>query len=218
MTRQVSILTCVLFRWTSLRVFMADETTGSITEAFRQLRSGDADAAARLWHQFFPRLVGLARRTLAGRTQRAAGPDDAVQDAFASFFRRAQAGEFGDKLDRNELWALLGVITVRKAHNQVRQESAARRGGQRVLDENALGRPGGPPALDGLPVSPQAADMDLAGQELLAKLDEDLRAVAVLRLLGYKNREIAVEFGWTERKVERKLHLIRMAWEETVLR
>jgi DNA-directed RNA polymerase specialized sigma24 family protein len=197
---------------------MADETTGSITEAFRQLRSGDADAAARLWQRFFPRLLGLARRTLAGRIQRAAGPDDAVQDAFASFFRRAQAGEFGDVLDRNELWSLLGVITVRKAHNQARREETIRRGHDRILDENALGRPGGPPALDALPAPPQTAAVDLAGEELLAQLDEDLRTIAVLRLLGYKNREIAADLGCTERKVERKLHLIRVAWEEAVPR
>jgi DNA-directed RNA polymerase specialized sigma24 family protein len=193
---------------------MTDETTGSITEAFRQFRFGDADAAARLWERFFPRLLGLARRTLSGRPQRSAGPDDAVQDAFASFFRRAQAGEFGDVLDRNELWALLGVITVRKAHNQARHEATTRRGGGQVLDENALGRPGGPPALDALPAPPQAAEVDLAGEELLAQLDEDLRTIAVLRLLGYKNREIAAELGCTERKVERKLQLIRVAWEE----
>lgn len=194
---------------------MADETTGSITEAFQQLRAGDADAAAMLWRRFFPRLLGLARRTLAGRLQRAAGPDDAVQDAFASFFQRAKDGAFGERLDRNELWALLGVITVRKAQNQARRETAARRGGLRVLDENALGRPGGPPALDHLPISAPAADVDLAGEELLAHLDEDLRTVALLRLFGYKNREIAVELRCTERKVERKLHLIRLAWEET---
>lgn len=119
-------------------------------------------------------------------------------------------------LDRNELWALLGVITVRKAHNQVRREAATRRGRDLVLDENALGRPGGPPALDSQPAPPQVAEVDLTSEELLAQLDEDLRTIAVLRLLGYKNREIAAELGCTERKVERKLQLIRVAWEEAV--
>jgi DNA-directed RNA polymerase specialized sigma24 family protein len=58
-----------------------------------------------------------------------------------------------------------------------------------------------------------AHDVDLCCQELIDGLEEPLRPYAVLRLLGYKNREMAAEFGCTERKVERKLQLIRLKWE-----
>jgi len=53
---------------------------------------------------------------------------------------------------------------------------------------------------------------------MVEMLDVDLRSFALLRLMGYKNREIALEFGCTERKVERKLQLVRAVWVEEVRR
>ncbi len=190
-----------------------DDMPGSITNAFRQLQAGDAGAAGRLWERYFPRLLGLARQTLAGQPQRAADADDAVQSAFATFFRRAREGAFGAGLDRNDLWALLGVIAVRKARRQARREAAGKRGGGRVLDESALAEVDDRTTLDALAAGP-AADFDLHCEELLCRLDEELRTFALLRLLGHKNREIADRLGCTERKVERKLHLIRLTWEK----
>src|SRR5689334_4312344 len=101
---------------------MPDEAAGSVTHFFARLRAGDAAAARGLWDRFFPRLLGLARKTLAGLPQRAADADDAVQSAFASFWQRAARGDFGDGLDRNELWKLLGTITLRKSLRQARRE------------------------------------------------------------------------------------------------
>jgi len=53
----------------------------------------------------------------------------------------------------------------------------------------------------------------LHSEELLDQLDSELREFALLRLLGFRNREIADRLGCTERKVERKLNLIRLKWE-----
>ena len=193
---------------------MPEDATGSITHVFRQLQSGDADAAGELWERFFPRLLGLARRTLAGRPQRAAGPEDAVQSAFASFFERVRRGSFSD-LDRADLWNLLAAFTVRKSLNQARREQTAKRGSGRVLGEGDLAGPGGHPLpLDGLVGRLPAADLDLCCEELLQTLDDEERAIALLRLLGHKNREIADQLGCTERKVERKLNLIRLTWQD----
>lgn len=186
---------------------------GSVTRFFRQLQSGDAGAAEPLWDRYFPRLVALARKTLAGRAQRVADADDAVQSAFASFCLRVKDFEISD---RSDLWNLLGVITTRKARRQTRRELAAKRGGGRVLGEAALQRPDGSPMLldeaAGSGELPEA-EFDLHCEELLGRLDPELRDFAVLRLFGYKNREIAAMHGCTERKVERKLNLIRLEWE-----
>jgi DNA-directed RNA polymerase specialized sigma24 family protein len=186
--------------------------SGSVTHFFSQLRTGDPAAAEALWQRFFPRLVALARRTLAGCPQRVADADDAAQSAFASFCLRVRAGEFAIR-DRDDLWRLLGVITVNKARMQARREAAEKRGGGRVVGEDALARPDGSP----LPLAEAAllppADFDLQCEELLERLEPELRQFAVLRLLGYRNREIAELFDCTERKVERKLNLIRLRWE-----
>lgn len=185
---------------------------GSVTQFFGQLRAGSPAAAAALWERFFPRLVALARKTLSGRPQRVADADDAVQSAFASFCLRVRAGEY-DVGNRTDLWNLLGVITANKARMQARRESAAKRGGGRVVGEDALARPDGSP----LPLDEAAAlppgDFDLHCEELLGQLEPELREFAVLRLLGYCNREIAEMHACTERRVERKLNLIRLRWQ-----
>jgi len=185
---------------------------GSVTQFFSQLRTGSPTAAEALWERFFPRLVALARKTLAGRPQRIADADDAAQSAFASFCLRVKGGEY-DVRDRAALWNLLGVITTNKARMQARREAAAKRGGGRVVGEDALTRPDGSPLpLDEAAILPPA-DFDLHSEELLSQLEPELREFAVLRLLGYRNREIAEMHDCTERKIERKLNLIRLRWQ-----
>lgn len=196
---------------------MSDATSGdglgSVTQFFGLLRAGDSGAADQLWARFFPRLVGLARATLAGRPQRAADADDAALSAFASFCLRVRAGEF-HVTDRDELWNLLAVITARKARKQARREAAEKRGGGAVVTEGALCRPDGTALpLDEIAAALPAAEFDLHSEELLAPLEPELREIALLRLLGFRNREIADQLGCTERKVERKLNLIRLKCE-----
>lgn len=186
--------------------------SGSVTHFFNRLRTGEPAAAEALWERFFPRLVALARKALAGRPQRVADADDAAQSAFASFCLRARAGEFAIG-DRNDLWKLLGVITVNKARIQTRREAAEKRGGGRVVGEDALARPDGSPLpLEEAAIMPPA-DFDCHCEDLLNQLEPELRQFAVLRLLGYRNREIAEMHDCTERKVERKLNLIRLRWK-----
>jgi hypothetical protein len=117
---------------------MSEDAVGSITHVFRRLQSGDA-AAGQLWARFFPRLLGLAWRTLARWPRsRAADEDDAVQSAFASFFLRVQQGAFDGARDRGDLWNLLAAFTVRKSMKQARRETTAKWGGGQVLGEADL--------------------------------------------------------------------------------
>lgn len=163
--------------------------------------------------RFHPRLAALARKCLQGRPQAAADADDAVQSAFASFCHRVRAGQF--KIDdRDDLWNLLGLITKRKARAQVRRELAARRGSGQTIHEGALDGLGGPRRLlDEAAGELASAEFDLHVAELLEQLDPVLREIAVCRLMGFLNREIAVRLDCTERKVERKLQLIRLIWK-----
>jgi DNA-directed RNA polymerase specialized sigma24 family protein len=188
------------------------DPAGSVTLFFHQLQDGDPDAANGLWARYFPRLVGLARGTLARQPQRAADAEDAALSAFASFWRRA--GDFSAVLNRDDLWKLLGTITVRKALRQARRETADKRGGGHVIGETALNRPDGSPLpLDEAVAGMPTADFDLHSAELLESLEPELRTIAVYRFLGHTNREIAELLGCTERKIERKLHIIRLQWE-----
>ena len=70
-----------------------------------------------------------------------------------------------------------------------------------------------------LPLAELAFDMpaqefDTQVEELLNLLEPELREFAVLRLMGYRNKEIAELHQCTERKVERKLNLIRLNWNQ----
>jgi RNA polymerase sigma factor (sigma-70 family) len=187
---------------------------GSVTHFFGKLRAGDRSAADRLWSEYCPRLLGLARKTLGGRRGNMTDAEDAVQSAFISFWRRAEGGEFSGELNRNNLWNLLGVITVRKALDHVEREGAQKRGGGRVGTESSLvDRDGEPLQLDHILGQIPARDFDLHCEELLSQLDDEQRTVALLRLMNYTNREIATICACTERKIERKLQLIRLVWE-----
>ncbi len=171
------------------------------------MRAGDPLAIEHLWERFRPRLLGLARSTLAGRWQRMTDAEDALQSAFIAFWQRAERGDFGDELNRDDLWNVLGVITVRKALKHQERELAQKRGGNRT-SSNA--------PLDAIAAPMSNREMELTCTQMLELLDEELRAFALLRLMGNKNREIAVQLGCTERKVERKMQLIRTVWEAEV--
>ena len=147
-----------------------------------------------------------------GPTQQAADAEDAALSAFANFWKPSD--DFAVVLNRDDLWKLLGTITVPKALKQARREAAEKRGGGYTLCEAALNRPDGSPLpLDEAAGLFPAQEFDLHSAELLEALDPELRRIAVLRLLGHTNREIAGVLECTERKIERKLHLIRLQWE-----
>jgi DNA-directed RNA polymerase specialized sigma24 family protein len=49
---------------------------------------------------------------------------------------------------------------------------------------------------------------------LLERLDSELRNVALRKVEGYSNEEIAAQLGCGLRTVERRLRLIRGIWEQ----
>lgn len=187
---------------------------GSITCLLDLLRERDESAALQFWERFVPRLLGLARRTLASHPRLNGFADDVVQSVFASFFQQIQAGRLAVD-HRHDLWNLLGVMTVRKARRAIRKENAAKRGGGQVHNEPASTPEMGVPPLLEAAAGPQwGPEFDLHAEEMLQNLPDELRTVAVLRLMGHTNAEIAQQLDWTVRKVERKLQLIRLTWEK----
>src|SRR5436309_2802351 len=105
---------------------------GSVTLWIRQLQGGDLAALQKLWEGYFVRMVGLARKKLQGAPRQAADEEDAALSAFHSFHRGVEQGRFPRLLDRDDLWQVLVMLTVRKASNQARFARAEKRGGGRV--------------------------------------------------------------------------------------
>jgi DNA-directed RNA polymerase specialized sigma24 family protein len=202
---------------------MASHDDGSVTRWIGDLKSGGDSAAQHLWERYFHRLVNLARARLraARRPGTIEDEEDAALSAFDSFCRSATQGRFPQLADRNDLWRLLVVITVRKVLGQIKRQGAQKRGGRRLAGESALI---GPEAASSAGLDRLAGDEpspELAAQvvdqycRLRERLrSETLRQVLDLRLEGYTREEIAQHLGCAERTVKRKLDLIREAWLE----
>lgn len=196
---------------------MPCEGEGSITNIFRQMASGDLTNAEKLWKHYYPRLRSLAHDKLPRWLLRFADADDVVHDAFLSFFKRVPTGQYGTDHDSESLWSLLAAITLNKARKQKEKELAEKRGGGRVVNESALGGPDSderrPFSLDNLGQVP-AQELDLTCEELLLKLDPQLRQIALLSMEGYSNEEIAHKLDVSTRTIQRKLELIRKIWRD----
>jgi DNA-directed RNA polymerase specialized sigma24 family protein len=201
---------------------MFDDGLGSITLWLRDLQAGDRAAAQPLWERYFNRLVRLARGRLRlkGGTSAAADEEDAALSAFESFCEGVDRGRFPDLGDRDDLWRLLVVITARKLLAQVRRDQRQKRGGGLVMAETDL-PPAGSSAearlLDQIigpePTPEFAAILAEDYCRLIDVLgDDSLRRVAVWRMEGYTNDEIASRLGCARRTVVRRLELIRATW------
>ena len=184
-----------------------------------KLGGGSGEAARLLWERYFEQLARLAQSWLQSAARGVADGEDVALSAFDSFCRGTAEGRFPQLANRDELWRLLFTITARKAANQRRRERQLKRGGGRLVAGVDLD--GGAAKGDALA---QVAGTDL-GPEYTAAVadeirrlftelpDESLRVVALLRMEGYSNEEIATALDSSLRSVERKVQLIRAAWE-----
>jgi DNA-directed RNA polymerase specialized sigma24 family protein len=189
----------------------------SITRWLQLLKAGDRDAAQPLWEAYFVRLVGLARSQLQGLCRKSvADEEDVALSAFDSFCRNAQSGVFPRLDDRDDLWQVLLVLTVRKARSLARREKRLKRGAGRVVSLADLEDDDLDAVLATEPTPEVALQLAEGCQQLLECLNDDsLRRVALCKLDGCTNREIAEQLGCVEKTIERKLRSIRKLWSET---
>ena len=189
-----------------------------------RLRDGDADAADVIWRKYFPKLVRYARRKLEDMPRRSFDEEDVAISAMHSFCRGMEAGRFEKVDDRQDLWKLLVTITARKAHAQRRKSMREKRGGGRVRGESVFApgrsddeRGRGMAEALGTDATPELAAMVVENVEQLLDClhDETLRSVALMKLEGYTNDEVAQKLGCVRRTAERKLERIRDIWSET---
>lgn len=193
-----------------------------ITHWILGLAQGDARAAELLWQRYYEQLVQTARRRL-GSHRRVSDEEDIALSAMHSFCRGASEGRFPRLADREDVWKLLMTITARKAMAHRRREMRQKRGGGTVRGESvfahhdALERnPGINEILGDQPTPAFAALLTEEMERLLGVLDEPaLREIALMKLEGYTNDEIAARLECARRTVERKLARIREKWSQS---
>jgi DNA-directed RNA polymerase specialized sigma24 family protein len=124
--------------------------------------------------------------------------------------------------DRTDLWRLLVIITCRKASKEIEVNRRRKRGAGRVRGESAFLNPESSTNKTGIgviadrePTPEFAAQMVEEFQQLLDRLkDDSLRKLALLKMEGYSNEEIAQRLQCGLRTVERRLRGIRAIWSK----
>jgi hypothetical protein len=201
---------------------------GSITLLVEQMRSSDPatrEAAARqIWQRHFPRLLTLACQHLDQRLKRRTDEQDVLQSMYASFCFRQQRGDFSMD-DRSDLWRLLVTMTLNKTRKAAEKQRSQRRDYRReanvggaagagendsFTDDEALAQ-----MEDSSPSPAEAAELTEELERRMKALPEALQQIALWKLEGYSNEDIAGpdKLKCTVRTVERKLRLIRELWE-----
>lgn len=185
--------------------FPPDPAGHSVTGWLALFKAGQASALGPLWRRYYDRLAARADVKLpAGHID----GEDVAASAFGSFVFGVADQRFPKLDDRHDLWRVLASITDRKVIDERRRRSAVVHGGGLVAAD--------PAALDSVPTAKQppdvAAMLDEQFQRLLGLLDNKLRAIALYRLEGYTNAEIAGVLECSLRTVTLKLELIRKIW------
>lgn len=195
----------------------------TVTQWIDQLKTGDTQAAQRLWESYFLEMVEVARRKLQGTPKAMADEEDVALSAFKSFCLGAQNGKFTQVTDRENLWPLLVAITSHKSVDLIRNENRQKRGGT-GQSQNSAAKKWTSISLDFEEMiqrepSPEFA-LQLAEEldrlmDLLDKTgDSVLRQVALAKMEGETTTEIAQSLGCARRTVERKIQLITCLWQE----
>jgi len=173
-----------------------------------RLQAGDNVAAEDLWQRYYKKMVKIAYRRLSGSARTMADEEDVVVSAFKSFFRALDEDRAPKLQSEDEIWQLLVTLTARKAIKQIRYESRDKRQGEAGKSQH-----------DAVPVeeligSEPTPEFVLAITDEYRQLnerllDDEMRLIALRKMEGYSNAEIAQELNTNLRTIQRRLAVIR---------
>ncbi len=181
-----------------------------VSRWIEEVKVGDSAAASRIWHHYFDRLIRSVRHQLLGANRAVSDEEDIVLSVFDSFYAAAAQGRFPDLTDRDDLWRLLLRMSARKVIDKRRHDRRQRRGGDAAIhsldqDQEAIIE-----VIGDEPSPDMVLMMRESVEHLLCEIGVgSLRDLAVAKLEGYSNAELARRFECSERTIERRLHLIR---------
>ncbi len=159
--------------------------------------------ANEIFRTYSQRLLQLAMEQLAAEVQRKISPEDVVQSALKSFFRRT--GTFSTTpLEADTLWGLLSIITIRKCRKWEAFFRCSKRNVRReelALDDSSLPK-------SQIPIEPRGADALVATElidMLLQHFTERQQEMILLRIQGLPIERIAIECQSSKRTVARTI-------------
>ena len=184
---------------------MASPDTQSVTRLIRAAQSDRPSAVGPLLAVYFDRLVQLARRRLQDLPGMANYDEDLALRSFYSVYRRLRDPQRPLQLTgRDDLWRLLATRTISRAIDLIRRHRPGEVPGEHDLEQ----------LLTREPTPEEAAAMADECRRLLDLLDEpELRQIALWKVEGYTNEEIAARLDCVPRTIERKVSRIRLLWK-----
>jgi RNA polymerase sigma-70 factor (ECF subfamily) len=190
-----------------------DDSSGdgnSFDRVRAQLEKGDEAGARELFDRFARLLIARARQRMAPRVQQKVDPEDIVQSAFKSFFRRQADGKFTFE-NWESLWGLLLQITIRKCNRWSERLAAQRRnvGAESPLSaDDASDRRDDPAGHEPAPL--EVAILTETLDALKTRLDPIEWDILTLRLDENSVPEISRMVSRSERTVARTLRRVRL--------
>lgn len=187
---------------------------GSIV-LLRRFQSGDEKAAAEIFDRYTQRLVALARSRMSAKLAQRIDPEDIVQSAYRSFFRKASQEE-GTQVATDHLWRLLAGITVHKVLGQVEFHTAGKRAmhaEQPLAAENSSQTPLMDRLTDREPSPAEAVALTDEVSRVLSEISPEERQIWELRLQGEELEAIALHVKKSTRTIRRVLDHLRQILE-----
>jgi RNA polymerase sigma factor (sigma-70 family) len=186
-------------------MMVSSEVSQSITRLIRAVQDGHSSAVSPLLAVYFHRLVQLARKRLQNLPGLGGYDEDLALRSFHSVYQRlSDPSRPLDLAGRDDLWRLLATRTISRAIDLIRRH----RPGE---------VPGGPDVeqlLTREPTPEEVAEEADECRRLLDLLDEpQLRQIALWKVEGYTNEEIAARLDCVPRTIERKVSRIRLLWK-----
>ncbi|MFN8858477.1 MAG: ECF-type sigma factor [Planctomycetaceae bacterium] len=200
---------------------MTVESPGSVTNWLKPLQAGDPAAAEFVWDRYFELVVQLARKQLLGVRDRSQDAEDIALSALNALCHAARRGQLSVTADRDDLWRLLVTCTANRSRNVRRDSRRLKRGGDlAVVRLPSAGVP--QPAGTRPPTPAEAAQFADDMRALMDRLDQEdptqrLRQVALWKLEGYTDQEIARRLRCSRKTVCVRLSLIRALWQTMLL-
>src|SRR5262245_21935332 len=185
---------------------VSSEASQSITRLIRAVQDGSDSAVRPLLEAYFNRLVQLARKRFQNLSGLGGYDEDVALRSFHSVYQRLRDPTRPlDLSGRDDLWRLLATRTISRAIDLIRSNRSKEVPGD--LDVSHL--------LAREPTPEEAAEVADECRRLLDSLPEpELRQIALWKVEGCTNEEIAARLDCVPRTIERKVSRIRLLWKQ----
>ena len=184
---------------------VSSEASQSITRLIRAVQDGSNTAVRPLLEAYFNRLVQLAGKRLQNLSGLGGYDEDVALRSFHSVYQRLRdPARPLDLSGRDDLWRLLATRTISRAIDLIRRHRPGEVPGEQDVSQ----------LLSREPTPEEAAEVADECRRLLDSLpDPELRQIALWKVEGYTNEEIAARLDCVPRTIERKLSRIRLLWK-----